>query len=426
MVDETLRILRSGNVVGHVANGPAPTSRTFTCRGAKRQDRDNQTRIGGLMSCYRSIPEPSTGPGCRLGTRDSRQRPPGIRPSEMNGASAVAEELSRQAHTRHAHPAAEHQAPVLTDEVFRCAFDNAAMAMAIADTTGTLVYANHSLAEMIGVPVEQLQGISVYRFAHPDDQDEIDTVVFDGLVQARKGTAKLERRLVRADGSIGWMAFAISYVQGSDGQPDYLLAVGEDVTERHRLQAELHRAARHDPLTGIPNRRYLLERIQALSDAADGDERVGLCFVDLDRFKQINDRYGHGVGDQVLRAVDTRLHDELAGQDCTLARIGGDEFVVLLAPPVHDERVAAVVDRMLSALAYPVIVDERRLWVSASIGAILATASNTDAATLLDAADRELYQAKARSKDRWVLRVLDTDPGQPPSIRRPEQITLIR
>lgn len=339
----------------------------------------------------------------------------------MNGSSAVAEELSRQAHTGHAHPVAEHQAPVLADEVFRCAFDNAAMAMAIGDTDGTLVYANRSLAEMIGVPVEQLQGISVYRFAHPDDRDEIDTVVFDGLVQAREGTVKLERRLVRADGSVGWMAFAISYVQGFDGQPDYLLAVGEDVTERHRLQAELHRAARHDPLTGIPNRRYLLERIQALSDAADSDDRVGLCFVDLDRFKQINDRYGHGVGDQVLRAVATRLHDELAGQDCTLARIGGDEFVVLLAPPVHNERVAAVVDRMLSALAYPITVDERRLWVSASIGAILAIASNTDAATLLDAADRELYQAKARSRDRWVLRVLDTGHGQPPGIGGPER-----
>jgi diguanylate cyclase (GGDEF)-like protein len=264
--------------------------------------------------------------------------------------------------------------------------------------------------------MEQLQGISMYRFAHPENQDEIDTVVFDGLVQAREGTVKLERRLVRVDGSIGWAAFTISYVQGSGGLPDYLLAVGEDVTERHRQEEELHRAARHDPLTGVPNRRYLLERIESLATAVDGDERVGLCFVDVDRFKQINDRYGHGVGDQVLRTVATRLHEELAGQDCTLARIGGDEFVVLLAPPVDDGRVAAVVDRMLMALAWPITVGERRLWVSASIGAILAAASNTDATTLLDAADRELYRAKARSKDRWVLRILDTGPGQPSGI----------
>ncbi|WP_084525054.1 sensor domain-containing diguanylate cyclase [Nocardia vaccinii] len=359
------------------------------------------------MSCYRSIPESPAGQGYGL---DASPAPSRI-------GTRAPEELSRQAHhTRCAHPAAEPRTPVLADEVFRCVFDNAAMAMAIGDTDGTLVYANRSLAEMIGVPMEQLQGISVYRFAHPEDQDEIDTVVFDGLVRARDGTVKLERRLVRVDGSIGWVAFTITYVQGSGGLPDYLLAVGEDVTERHHLEQELHRDARHDPLTGVPNRRYLLERIEALSDTVDGDEQVGLCFVDLDQFKQINDRHGHGTGDQVLRAVATRLHDELAGEDCTLARIGGDEFVALLAPPVDDGRVAAVIDRMLSALAGPITVGEHRLWVSASIGAILATASNTDATTLLDAADRELYQAKTRSKDRWVLRILDTGPGQPPGI----------
>ncbi len=331
----------------------------------------------------------------------------------MEGSSAVTEEVRRQVHhhTGREHRRAEQQAFVLRDEVFRCVFDNAAMAMAIADTDGTLMYANRSLAEMIGVPVEQLRGISIYRFAHPGDQDEIDTVVFDCLVRAREGTVKLERRLVRADGSIGWAAFTISYVQGAGGLPDYLLAVGEDVTERRRLDEELHRQARYDALTGVPNRRYLLERIERLSDEAGGDDQVGLCFVDLDRFKQINDRYGHGIGDQVLCAVANLLHEELAGEDCTLARIGGDEFVALLAPPVDDSRVVAVVDRMFSALACPIAADGRTVWVSASIGAIIATASNTDATTLLEAADRELYQAKTRSKDRWVLRILD--PGDP-------------
>ena len=341
----------------------------------------------------------------------------------MKGSSAVTEEVRRQVHdhTGHEHRRAEHQAFVLREDTFRCVFDNSAMAMAIADTNGTLVYANRSLAEMIGVPVEQLRRISVYRFAHPGDQDEIDTVVFDRLVRAREGAVKLERRLVRADGSIGWAAFTISYVKGSEGLPDHLLAVGEDVTERRRLDEELHRQARYDALTGVPNRRYLLERIEVLSAAAGGDDRVGLCFVDLDRFKQINDRYGHGVGDQVLCAVANLLHEALAGEDCTLARIGGDEFVALLAPPVDEVRVVAVVDRMFSALAGPIAVDGHTQWVSASIGAIIATASNTDATTLLEAADRELYQAKTRSKDRWVLRILDTGPGEPAGTRRAGQ-----
>ncbi|WP_169816236.1 PAS domain S-box protein, partial [Nocardia miyunensis] len=136
----------------------------------------------------------------------------------------MTEELCRLVHhhTRCEHRRSEQKASVLPDETFRCVLDNAAMAMAIGDTDGTLLYANHSLADMIGVPVEQLQGISIYRFVHPDDQDEIDTVVFDGLVRAREGIAKLHRRLVGIDGSIRWVAFTISYVRGSAGLPDYL------------------------------------------------------------------------------------------------------------------------------------------------------------------------------------------------------------
>lgn len=298
----------------------------------------------------------------------------------------------------------------LGDELFRFVFDNAAVALAIGDTEGTLLYANHSLADMIGIPVEQLRGISVYQFAHPDDQDAISTVVFDTLVRAREGIVKLERRLIRTDGSTGWVAFAITYVKGSGGQPDYLFAVGEDVTERHRMEEELHRQARQDPLTGLPNRRCLLERIETLA-AAGGDDRAGLCFVDLDGFKEVNDRYGHGVGDQVLRTVADRLRDSVSGHDCMIARIGGDEFVALISPPADSREVTAVVEQMRLALSHPIAIGEHRLRMSAGIGAVLRRVRNTAATTLLDAADRELYHAKTRGKDQWALHLLDTGIG---------------
>ncbi|MET8800220.1 sensor domain-containing diguanylate cyclase [Nocardia sp. NPDC004568] len=293
------------------------------------------------------------------------------------------------------------------DELFRFVFDNAAVALAIGDTEGTLLYANHSLADMIGIPVDRLRGISVYQFAHPDDQDEINTVVFDTLVRAREGVVKLERRLIRTDGSAGWLAFTITYVRGHGGQPDYLLAVGEDVTERHRLQEELHRQARQDSLTGLPNRRCLLERIDTLA-AAGGDDRAGLCFLDLDSFKEVNDRYGHGIGDQVLRTVADRLRDSVSGHDCMIARIGGDEFVALLSPSTDSRTVTEVAEQMLLALSIPIAIGQHRLRVSASIGAVLTRLRNTGATALLDAADRELYHAKTRGKDQWALRLLDT------------------
>jgi len=286
---------------------------------------------------------------------------------------------------------------------FHIVFDNAAIAIAIGDTDGTLVEANRGLAEMIGVPVEQLREISVYDFAHPDDQDEIRNLVYDKLVPAGDGSVKLERRLLRADGSVGWVAFSITYVKGGGGQDDYLLAVGEDVTEQHRLQQELYWQAQHDPLTGLPNRRHLIERIEDVAAASGADDQVGLCFIDLDRFKPINDKYGHGTGDQVLREVASRFQDGVREQDCLIARIGGDEFVALIPPPAESQLVTAVADQLLAALADPISVNDHQLQISASIGAIVTPIAGSDAESLLDSADTVLYFAKTNRKGNSVV-----------------------
>ncbi|MGQ4614773.1 diguanylate cyclase domain-containing protein [Nocardia sp. R7R-8] len=295
------------------------------------------------------------------------------------------------------------------DARFRVVFDNAAIAIALGDTDGTLLDVNRGLAEMIGVPVESLRGVSVYDFAHPNDREGIRTLVYEKLVPAGAGTVKLEQRIRRADDSYGWASFAITFVKGAEGQGDYLLAVGEDVTEQHRMREELHRQARHDPLTGLPNRRHLIERIDAMiADARNGD-RAGLCFVDIDRFKHINDRYGHGTGDQILTAVAGRLQDSVRGSGCLVARIGGDEFVALIPPPASDHRVATVANSLLEALVDPITAGDRRLRMSISIGAVVTPVTGADAESLLDAADTGLYRAKADGKGRWVLHILDTD-----------------
>ncbi|WP_109527446.1 sensor domain-containing diguanylate cyclase [Nocardia aurea] len=291
---------------------------------------------------------------------------------------------------------------------FRMVFDHLAVAVAIGDTEGNLVEVNQCLADMIGVRIEELRGCSIFRFAHPDDAAEIDNLVFDRLVRARQGTVRLERRIVRAIGEVVWVAFSITFVRGAHGQADYLLAVGEDVTQRHRLQEELHWQARHDQLTGLSNRRHLLEEIEKMGAIAGHDGRVGLCFVDLDRFKEINDCYGHGVGDQVLRAVATRMRDSLAAEGSLLARLGGDEFVVLISPPVDVDSVGGVADTLVSALADPILVGEHSVQVSASVGAVVTVVAGVRPEELLDAADRELYRAKNSGKERWALQVLDT------------------
>lgn len=297
------------------------------------------------------------------------------------------------------------------DERFRVVFDNAAVAIAIGDTNGVLLNANQALGDMIGVPAEDLRGISVYEFAHPEDRERIRRMVYERLVPHKQGAVKLEQQIGRTDGSYGWAAFSITFVKGREGHPDYLLAVGEDVTEQHRMREELHRQARHDLLTGLPNRRQLLEWLDStIRDAAPRD-RIGLCFVDLDRFKHINDRYGHGTGDKVLAEVASRLHKSVSEFDCMVARIGGDEFVTLVPPPVDDARMTQVAERLLGALADPVEAAGRQLQVSASIGAVLTPVEGGQAEALLDAADMGLYHAKNSGKAQWVLHTMPAGEG---------------
>ncbi|MGO4647564.1 diguanylate cyclase [Nocardia sp. 2YAB30] len=323
-------------------------------------------------------------------------------------------ELQRRRPGQHADEIAVWEADRAADERFRVVFDNAAIAIAIGDTDGTLLDVNRGLADIIGVPIETLRGISVYDFAHPKDRDGIRTLVYEKLVPAGEGTVKLEQRIRRADGSYGWASFAITFVKGADGQSDYLLAVGEDVTEQHQMREELHWQARHDPLTGLPNRRHLIERIDTMiGDAHDGD-RAGLCFIDIDRFKVVNDRYGHGTGDQILTAVAARLQESVRGTGCLVARIGGDEFVALVPPPASDHRVATVANGLVEAVVDPIAVGDRRLHMSISIGAVVTTVAGADAESLLDAADTGLYRAKADGKGRWVLHILDTDQTRGP------------
>ncbi|GAB2687503.1 hypothetical protein GCM10027089_05650 [Nocardia thraciensis] len=292
------------------------------------------------------------------------------------------------------------------DQRFRIVFDNAAIAIAVGDIDGVLLEANPHLAAMIGVPTGDLRGISVYDFAHPDDQDEIRNLVYEKLVPTQEGTVKIERRLLRADGSVGWASFSITYVKGADGQPDYLLALGEDVTEQHRLQEELQHQARHDPLTGLPNRRHLLDQIEAVIATAATADRIGLCFADLDRFKHVNDHYGHGVGDQVLAAVAARLDRSVRDHDCLVARIGGDEFVALVPPPASSHHMTVIADRLKASLAHPIIAEGHELQVSASIGAVVTPAAGANPESLLDAADTSLYYAKTNGRGHWVLHTL--------------------
>ncbi|MFI7530268.1 diguanylate cyclase domain-containing protein [Nocardia salmonicida] len=293
------------------------------------------------------------------------------------------------------------------DELFESVFDNVAVAVAIVDLTGTIVQVNPYLARLADLPASEIRGMSIFDFTHPDDASGIRRLITEQLVSHAHGTIRAESRMLSARGQVRRASFSITYVHRDGPAEDYLLAVGEDTTARHRRQQELHQQSRHDVLTELPNRRLLFEKLEQICREATAGDRLGLCFLDLDEFKEINDFHGHGIGDDVLSVIASKLREHCAARGYFAARIGGDEFVVVVLPPLRIDTIAETADSILATLAGPVPVGDRDVMVSASMGFVVADARETRPERLLDAADRELYRAKRAGKRRWVMSILD-------------------
>ena len=173
-----------------------------------------------------------------------------------------------------------------------------------------------------------------------------------------------------------------------------------DVSDRRELERDLRRLAYTDPLTGLPNRVLFYDRLDnALRGARRHGTPLAVLFLDLDRFKIINDSLGHGIGDQMLASVAHRLRDCVRAED-TIARLGGDEFAVLLPEISHPRDTRLVADKLLAALATPQLINGHELTVDASIGVALFPEDGTEVRGLMGCADAAMYRAKSRGGGR--------------------------
>lgn len=300
------------------------------------------------------------------------------------------------------------------EQLFHVVFDNAAVAIALYDIDGITLDANPTTARMVGLDREELLGMSGLDLMAGGDREKLRLSV-TRLLKRRHGTAHFEGRFRRADGALAWGSWTMTLVQGASPPETYIVAVGEDITERRALQQELQWQAHHDSLTGMPNRRCLLDRLQEIVTAADPADLIGLCFIDLDSFKVINDRYGHNTGDRVLIEVGRRLVAALGSPTVTLARIGGDEFVVLLSPPCDADAVNGAAGIALASLRQPIPIGANEvLSISASVGAVLTPIVGVDTEKLIDDADTGLYRAKASGRDTWVLNRIHDEQAESP------------
>ncbi len=281
--------------------------------------------------------------------------------------------------------------------VFETFFDEARIGLALLDLSTRYVRVNRTYAELLGQPPEDLVGVPFSEVLHPEDRlgDEDRA---DRLLDGSETSLTSEARYLAPDGTTRWVLNGVTTVPGPDGRPAWFAVSAQDVTERRRVEEELRaltatlaeRAVR-DPLTGLANRTLLEERLRAVlaRDARSG-QSTAVLFLDLDGFKAVNDEHGHAAGDVVLKTVAQRLMAAVRPSD-TVARIGGDEFVVLVEGAT-DKGIAGLVERI------GVVASERvptlDLQVGVSIGVALAHAGNGEPQALLAAADRAMYAAK--------------------------------
>ncbi|MGW2828211.1 putative bifunctional diguanylate cyclase/phosphodiesterase [Streptomyces sp. NPDC001286] len=308
-------------------------------------------------------------------------------------------------------PAADLDRGAVTesDDFYRSVFADAPLAMAVVDREGLVVSANDGFGALLGSPPGNLVG----RIA----ADLVDLAsdartwhAYREVLRGREARLRCTRRLKHPDGQSVWAQVAVHPLPAP---ADGLLLSVTDISAQRELQARLRHLQMHDPVTRLPNRTLFFERLTAALEAEayedGGTGRIGLCYLDLDGFKAINDTLGHRVGDRLLAAVAerlTRCADEAGYARASaplVARLGGDEFALLVEDSTGTEQLAELAESVLKAVQAPFDLADRRLSVSASIGVVERHAAGTTPTALMQAADTTLYWAKADGKARWTL-----------------------
>lgn len=277
--------------------------------------------------------------------------------------------------------------------------DNVPQKIFWKDVNGVFLGANQKLLEDAGVAsVEDIIGKTDDDFPW---RGAAERFRMDDREVMRSGVPRLriEEALYTVDGE-RWLETSKVPLRDAAGNVVGVLGVAEDITDRKRLEQELFRRANYDSLTGLPNRAFFYTQLeQAMLRAQRHDDGLALMYFDIDRFKQINDQYGHGVGDAVIREFAARVRSMVRGMD-SLARLGGDEFVLLVEGLGNRESAHDLADKLVRAMAAPVETGEHSLHVSTSIG-IAYYEAGTTADRLVRAADRAMYEAKRAGRSCW-------------------------
>ena len=280
---------------------------------------------------------------------------------------------------------------------YRMAMEFAPMGMAVVDLDRRFVEVNSALCRMTGRDREWLLEHRTIDILDDNDH-ELDLQMRSQVRSGEMDTASHDKRLVTAEGTRIWVEHSVGLLRDDDGAPTSYVSQFVDVDEAHRQREQLRHRAGHDSLTSLPNRHELMERVgQMLVTQPRDGARLAILFLDLDRFKSINDTHGHAVGDQVLVQVARRIRSQVRAND-VVARLGGDEFIVALPAVKSVDDAHKIAAKIHESFTEELPIRDASLTVSVSIGLTLAEAGE-DPDTVLERADRALYRAKGAGRN---------------------------
>lgn len=280
-------------------------------------------------------------------------------------------------------------------------------AICVVNPHGEFIYVSAGGERVFGYKPEEMIGQSMFHFIHPDDHQSTRAAAQEIMNGA--GKLDFENRYLRKNGELVNILWSARY----SPHDDIRIAVARDITAQRKVERErqllldkLEKLALYDPLTQLPNRSYFYQRAtQALTRNSD----IGVVYIDLNRFKEINDRYGHAIGDKVLYAAAQRLLNTVRSHD-TVARIGGDEFVIMLERIQTPQAAQAIAEKIVQAFAQPIHIDELKVpfQIGTSIGIALSKTHGNNLELLLQLADNAMYQAKKSPQQRIQIAALDS------------------
>ncbi|WP_321530804.1 EAL domain-containing protein [uncultured Desulfuromonas sp.] len=285
-----------------------------------------------------------------------------------------------------------------SEERFRTIYESSVAGIAMLAPDGHFLQANSAFCNFLGYSEEELLQLKITDVTHPEDIK--DTLSRRNIACAnRLHSIVCEKRYIRKDGSVFWAQLSSTWFFDDNGNPLYTVPVIQDITRRKEAEQRIRELAYYDSLTGLANRTLFNDRLdQVMARSRRRQSRFALMFLDLDRFKGVNDTLGHAVGDAMLRQAAERLTSCLREND-TVARLGGDEFVIILSDYKGDANLPRVADKILKSLSSPFDLGVREVYSSTSIGIAIYPEDGDEATDLLRHADMAMYAAKESGGD---------------------------